>query len=148
MRNGHSTHVQMTPVRHSVLWIGNHFFYVNQFCVFVHNNIFYMYVFTNYCAGENDAVFDNGAFFDDAATSDNGILNGTDLIKKANKTSSLYTLADIVNAACGELDIRGVSHRGYFATITDFKSYYDANLSLLDFKSAAKCVFCIIYNVV
>lgn len=59
-----------------------------------------------------------------------------DLIKKANKTSSLYTLADIVNAACGDLDIRGVSHRGYFATITDFKSYYDANLSLLDFKSA------------
>lgn len=59
-----------------------------------------------------------------------------DLIKKAKKTSSLYTLADIVNSECGELDIRGVSHRGYFASITDFKSYYDANLSLINFDTA------------
>ena len=48
----------------------------------------------------------------------------------------MYTLADIVNASCDELDIRGVSHRGYFASITDFKSYYDANISLIDFKTA------------
>lgn len=59
-----------------------------------------------------------------------------DLVKKAKKTSSLYTLADIVNSECGDLDIRGVSHRGYFASITDFKSYYSANLSLIDFDTA------------
>ena len=59
-----------------------------------------------------------------------------DLVKKAKKTSSVFTLADIVDMECSELDIRGVAHRGYFAAITDFKSYYDANLSLIDYKSA------------
>ena len=55
-----------------------------------------------------------------------------ELIHKARKTSSVYTLLDIVNASCDELDIRGVSHKGYFA----FKSYYDSNLSLTDIKTA------------
>ena len=59
-----------------------------------------------------------------------------ELINKAHKISSMYSLADIVNASCEELDVRGVSHRGYFAAITDFKSYYDANISLIDFKTA------------
>lgn len=59
-----------------------------------------------------------------------------DLVKKAKKLSSMYTLPQIINAYCDELDIRGISHRGYFATITDLKSYYDANLSLLDYKDA------------
>lgn len=59
-----------------------------------------------------------------------------ELIKKARKTSSLYTFSDIVNSECGELDVRGVSHRGFFASITDFKSYYDANLSLNNFDTA------------
>ena len=58
------------------------------------------------------------------------------LIKKAKKTSSVFTLSDIVDMECNELDIRGVAHRGYFAAITDFKSYYDANISLIDYKSA------------
>ena len=60
-----------------------------------------------------------------------------ELVKKAQKTSSLYTLADIVNSECSDLDIRGISHRGYFASITDFESYYDANLSLIDSDTAA-----------
>lgn len=59
-----------------------------------------------------------------------------ELVKKAQKTSSLYTFADIVNGECGDLDIRGISHRGYFASITDFKSYYDANLELIDYDTA------------
>lgn len=44
----------------------------------------------------------------------------------------------MINAGCrdGELDVRGVSHRGYFATITDFKSYHDANMDLIDYKTA------------
>ena len=46
-----------------------------------------------------------------------------ELIHKARKTSSVYTLLDIVNASCDELDIRGVSHKGYFAAISDFKSF-------------------------
>ena len=58
-----------------------------------------------------------------------------ELIEKAQKISSLYTLPQIVNAQCEELDIRGVAHRGYLESITDFKSYYDANLSLIDVKT-------------
>ena len=59
-----------------------------------------------------------------------------DLIKKAKKLSSLYTLVDILNVMNDELDIRGVSHRGYFASITEFKAYFDANLELIDAKTA------------
>ena len=61
------------------------------------------------------------------------------LIKKAKKTSSLYTLSDIISSECGEhgtLDVRGVSHRGYFAAITDFKGYYNANIELTDYNAA------------
>ena len=46
-----------------------------------------------------------------------------DLVKKARTLSSMYTLADIVNNACDELDIRGISHRGFFAAITDLQSF-------------------------
>lgn len=59
-----------------------------------------------------------------------------ELIHKARKLSSMYTLAQIVNNQCSELDIRGISHRGFLASITDFKSYYDANISLIDYKTA------------
>ncbi|GAA0803914.1 glucose-1-phosphate adenylyltransferase subunit GlgD [Clostridium sp. AF19-22AC] len=60
-----------------------------------------------------------------------------ELIHKAKNLSSMYRLAQIVNNQCGELDIRAVPHRGFFASITDFKSYYEANLSLIDFKYAS-----------
>ena len=59
-----------------------------------------------------------------------------DLLKEAQKTSSMYTLRMIVNDKCNEMDIRGVAHRGFFAPITDFKSYYDANMALVDLKTA------------
>ena len=59
-----------------------------------------------------------------------------ELIHNAKKISSMYTLANIVNVSCEELDIRGVAHRGFFASITDFKSYYQANLALTDLKTA------------
>ncbi len=59
-----------------------------------------------------------------------------ELIDTARKESSMYTLADAINLKAEELDIRGIAHRGYFAAITDFKSYYEANLSLLDRKTA------------
>ena len=59
-----------------------------------------------------------------------------ELVNKAHKTSSMYTFADIIDEECENLDIRAVPHKGYFAAITDFKSYYDANISLIDFKTA------------
>ena len=59
-----------------------------------------------------------------------------ELIKKARKISSMYTLPQIVNESSADLDIRCVSHRGYFASITDFNSYYNANISLIDIKTA------------
>ena len=48
----------------------------------------------------------------------------------------MYSLVDIIDEQCHELDVRAVPHRGYFASVTDFKSYYDANMSLIDLKNA------------
>ena len=59
-----------------------------------------------------------------------------DLVKKAANISSLYWFRDIVNDECAELDIRGVAHRGFVACINDFKSYYNANMDLLDYDKA------------
>ncbi|MCR5775111.1 MAG: glucose-1-phosphate adenylyltransferase subunit GlgD [Lachnospiraceae bacterium] len=58
------------------------------------------------------------------------------LIHKAQKRSSVYRLIDMINEEIDELDIRGLPHKGYFSAVTDFKSYYDANLELLDFGKA------------
>ncbi|MEG0410953.1 MAG: glucose-1-phosphate adenylyltransferase subunit GlgD [Erysipelotrichaceae bacterium] len=56
-----------------------------------------------------------------------------ELVNKAANTSSLYSFRDIVNEECSELDIRGVLHRGYLAAINDFKSYYNANMGLIEY---------------
>ncbi|MCR4893068.1 MAG: glucose-1-phosphate adenylyltransferase subunit GlgD [Lachnospiraceae bacterium] len=58
------------------------------------------------------------------------------LVKEANKTSSLYTMMDIINDKCSELDIRGVAHKGFFAALTTLKEYFDASRQLLDIKEA------------
>lgn len=58
------------------------------------------------------------------------------LIARARSISSMYTLSQIVGSCCNELDIRGVEHTGYFATLTDFKSVYKANMSLIDYNHA------------
>ena len=58
------------------------------------------------------------------------------LIHKARAISSAFTLADVINEMHNDLDVRGVSHRGFFASITDFQSYYDANMDLIDIKAA------------
>ena len=63
-----------------------------------------------------------------------------DLIKKATKVSSVYSLIDILNDLNDELDIRGVQHKGYFASISDLKSYFDVNLELLDMKKAEELI--------
>lgn len=59
-----------------------------------------------------------------------------ELIQKAKKLSSMYTLAQIVNLECENLDVRGIAHRGFFAAIHDLKSYYDANMTLINYKNA------------
>ncbi|MBQ9360382.1 MAG: glucose-1-phosphate adenylyltransferase subunit GlgD [Lachnospiraceae bacterium] len=58
------------------------------------------------------------------------------LIRKAQKISSVFRLVDIINEENDDLDIRGIAHKGYFNAVTDFKSYFDANLELLDFNKA------------
>ena len=60
-----------------------------------------------------------------------------DLVNKAHKISGMYSLVDIVDEMCHELDIRAVAHRGYFAAVSDFNSYYKANMSLIDLKNAS-----------
>ena len=60
-----------------------------------------------------------------------------ELVNKAHKMSAMYTFADIINEECEELDIRAVPHRGFFAAITDFNSYYEANMSLVNFQTAS-----------
>ena len=59
-----------------------------------------------------------------------------DLVEKTHATSALYDLRDCINMACADYDVRGIAHKGYFASITDFKSYYDANMSLIDIANA------------
>lgn len=63
-----------------------------------------------------------------------------ELINRAAKLSSVFTLTDILNELNEELDIRGSQHKGFFAAITDFKSYYDANLELLDREKAEQLI--------
>ncbi|MDO4619407.1 MAG: glucose-1-phosphate adenylyltransferase subunit GlgD [Lachnospiraceae bacterium] len=63
-----------------------------------------------------------------------------DLIHRAKELSSVYQLSRMLSTVTGELDIRGVQHKGYAAAITDFKSFYDANLSLID-QQASESLF-------
>jgi glucose-1-phosphate adenylyltransferase len=55
-----------------------------------------------------------------------------DLVKKARKQSAISRMTNIIDAESDDLDIRGIPHKGYFAAITDFKAYYDANMELLN----------------
>ena len=59
-----------------------------------------------------------------------------DLIKKAKKESSAYSLADMIAVSCDSLDIRGVQHKGFFAAITSLDDYYRANMELLDYATS------------
>ena len=60
-----------------------------------------------------------------------------ELVKAANWMSSMYTLADIVNIKCKDMDVRGFQHKGYFATITSLEDYYNASMELLDYDIAS-----------
>lgn len=60
-----------------------------------------------------------------------------ELLKKAKKLSAISRLTNIIHAESENLDIRGVQHKGYFAAITDFRAYYEANMELLNLDDAA-----------
>ena len=60
-----------------------------------------------------------------------------ELVKAASWESSIYTLADIVNIKCKDLDVRGFQHRGYFATLTSLGDYFNASMELLDYNMAS-----------
>lgn len=60
------------------------------------------------------------------------------LIQEAKNISSMYRLSQIVNEKCNVLDVRGFEHTGYFVSITDFKSYYDANMDLIDYNKTCE----------
>ena len=63
-----------------------------------------------------------------------------ELVKGAGKLSSVYTLAQMINEKINDLDVRAVRHNGYFAAVTDLKSYFDANMGLLDLREAEDLV--------
>ena len=54
------------------------------------------------------------------------------LVNEAREISSMYNLVDIFRAKSSELKVRAVEHTGFFAPITSLKSFYDANMELLD----------------
>ena len=60
------------------------------------------------------------------------------LINAAREMSSIYTLSDIINTKCGDLDIRGYQHKGYFASLLSLSDYYRASLELLDYNIASE----------
>ena len=63
-----------------------------------------------------------------------------DLIEKASKISSTYTLVQAVSHFCGDLDVRAVEHKGFFGPITGLRAYFDCNMRLLD-KDEADSLF-------
>ena len=58
------------------------------------------------------------------------------LIKEAQKESSVLTLSEILNMEKDKLNVKCVQHKGYFAAICDFRSYFEANMELLDIDTA------------
>lgn len=88
-----------------------------------------------------------GIALNDASTDDKSISMDTyilkkdlfiELIEKAHKFSSVYSFADMLAKECANIDVRGIEHTGYFAPITDFNSFYKANMELIDYTAVTK----------
>ncbi len=60
------------------------------------------------------------------------------LVKEAHEFSSVFSLADMINKECANIDVRGIEHTEYFAAITDFHSFYKSNIELIDYKVASE----------
>lgn len=58
-----------------------------------------------------------------------------ELIEKAAKTSSLYSLSNIISDSCAELNVLGYRHTGYCACINSLRSYYDCCMDLRNAKA-------------
>ena len=58
------------------------------------------------------------------------------LVERAYAYSSTYSLAQMISVITKteEYQIRGVQHRGFFASIDDLQSFYESNMSLLETK--------------
>lgn len=54
------------------------------------------------------------------------------LIQEATNTSSLYWLRDIILDKLSELNVVAYQHHGYASCINSLKSYFDANLKMID----------------
>ena len=61
-----------------------------------------------------------------------------ELLYQAQALSSMYNLSDIIDAKLRSLDVRAVEHTGYFGPITSLKSFYTANMQLLNPSKAAE----------
>ncbi|MCR4832454.1 MAG: glucose-1-phosphate adenylyltransferase subunit GlgD, partial [Butyrivibrio sp.] len=59
-----------------------------------------------------------------------------ELVQDATWMSSIYTLADIINLMCKQLDVRAYQHKGYFASLTSLQDYFHASMELLDYNIA------------
>lgn len=55
-----------------------------------------------------------------------------DLIKRANKVSSLYWLKDILRDTVDQYKIMGYAHRDYVACINTTASYFNTQIELID----------------
>ncbi len=59
-----------------------------------------------------------------------------EIVKKAAKTSSLYSLKDILAECVDEYVIKGFSYQGQIAFVNTLDAYYEANMRLTDVKSS------------
>lgn len=55
-----------------------------------------------------------------------------ELVRKARETSAMYWFRDILKDMCAEMDIRGIPYRGHIYAIYDLRSYFTANLKMLN----------------
>ncbi|MBP3813747.1 MAG: glucose-1-phosphate adenylyltransferase subunit GlgD [Butyrivibrio sp.] len=60
-----------------------------------------------------------------------------ELIKDASWMSSMYTLADIINIMCKQMDVRAYQHKGYFASLTSLEDYFHSSMELIDYDIAS-----------
>ncbi len=56
------------------------------------------------------------------------------LVERASAYSSTYSLAQMISVITKteEYEMRGVQHKGFFASIDDLKSFYESNMSILE----------------
>ena len=62
------------------------------------------------------------------------------LVDEASKTSSLYSLSDIVSDCVKVLKIGAYQHHGFCACISTLKAYYDANMEIKEEKELLKLI--------